>query len=271
MHGDGIIEQGKEAIVGELVKGAKDSPNIREAGKQLAQVAVTVTKAINVCLLPLAAVNFAYDKAKAYFTGPFQEELSAKLRDVPEESIVDPKPSIVGPALCGLAFALDELSLKDMYLSLIATAMDGKVADKVHPSFVEILRQINADEARLLSYYLKSDKYSPVVQVRQVFPNGSWLVVQQHLIRYVGINNGAPVVDEEMSSKIDNMLRLGLITVSYDAEVKVEAAYEWVDERPEIVKYRSLFEKGGNKVSLVRGTIGRTAYGTQFGKVVGII
>lgn len=272
MSSDDLVEEGKAAIVGELVKEVSESPKIREAGSQLAVAALTVAKAINVCLLPLAAVNFGYEKARQYFQDNFVIDLERKTAEIPVENLVEPKPSVAGPALQGLAFAVDEPSLKEMYLNLIATAMDGRVAGKAHPSFVEIIRQINSDEANLLPFYLQTDQYSPVVEVRLISPGGdSWLVIMPHLIRFENLKNGLALEDEAMSAKIDNMVRLGLITVSYVTEVKVEKAYDWVEERPEIVRYRRAFGIEGKTISWVRGTIGRTAFGAQFGKAVGII
>lgn len=43
--------------VGELIRAAGDSAEAKEAGVQIGKVAVTLTKALNNCLLPIAAVN----------------------------------------------------------------------------------------------------------------------------------------------------------------------------------------------------------------------
>jgi hypothetical protein len=39
-----------------------------------------------------------------------------------------------------------------MYVNLLATAMDRQTAEKAHPAFVEIIRQLTPDEARLMSH-----------------------------------------------------------------------------------------------------------------------
>jgi hypothetical protein len=56
-------------------------------------------KAINNALLPLAAINFAFDKARAYFAEKFRQDLSEKAAAIPPEQIVEPRASIAGPAL----------------------------------------------------------------------------------------------------------------------------------------------------------------------------
>src|SRR5712692_5071017 len=92
------------ALVGEILKAAGDNPQVKEAGANLGQTALTITKTINNALLPLAAVNFAFDKARKYFAEKFESDLSAKASAIPVECLVEPKASIAGPALQGLAF-----------------------------------------------------------------------------------------------------------------------------------------------------------------------
>lgn len=106
------------ALVGDIMKATGDNPNVKEAGNNLGKTALTITKTINNALLPLAAINYSFDKAKNYFANKFQEDISTKASKIPQEDIIEPKASIAGPALQGLAFTHEEENLKDMYLSL---------------------------------------------------------------------------------------------------------------------------------------------------------
>jgi hypothetical protein len=60
------------SIVTEIIKAAGDDPKVKEAAGSLGEKAVTLTKIINNIILPLAAVNFAFDKARVYFSKDFQ-------------------------------------------------------------------------------------------------------------------------------------------------------------------------------------------------------
>jgi hypothetical protein len=51
------------------------NPDAKAAGCDLAKAAHTITSTINLCLLPLAAVNFAYKKAEKYFGARFQKDI----------------------------------------------------------------------------------------------------------------------------------------------------------------------------------------------------
>src|SRR5450759_490020 len=82
-----------------------------------------------------------------YFETTFANDLAEKMVEVPQEEIVTPKVSVVAPAVQGLSYSLDEPNLKEMYLNLLAGASDQRRANKAHPSFAEIIKQLSADEA----------------------------------------------------------------------------------------------------------------------------
>ena len=72
------------ALIGEVIKAAGDNLQVKEAAGNLGQTAITLTKAINNVLVPLAAINFAFDKARAYFSGKFQQDMAEKAQAIPQ-------------------------------------------------------------------------------------------------------------------------------------------------------------------------------------------
>src|SRR5687768_8276581 len=150
------------ALVGEIIRIAGDNPEVKEAGHVLGKTALTVTKAVHNVLLPLAAFNFTVEKAKKYFEERFPDEITHKAAQIPPEAIVEPKASVAGPTLQGLAFCHEEAELKEMYLHLLVSAMDGRAAGLAHPAFVEIIRQLDAKEARLLQTILADGNAFPI-------------------------------------------------------------------------------------------------------------
>jgi len=70
-------------LLGEIIKVSGDNPDVKEAGNNLGKTALTITKTINNALLPLAAVNFAFEKARKYFSEEFQQDLSKKASAIP--------------------------------------------------------------------------------------------------------------------------------------------------------------------------------------------
>jgi Abortive infection alpha len=257
------------ALVGEIIKVAGDNPDVKETGQNLGKTALTITKAINNFLLPLAAVNFAFEKAQIYFLENFQQDLSKKVAGIPPEQIVEPKASVAGPALQGLAFTHEEVNLKDMYLSLLATAMDGRVAEDAHPAFVEIIKQLNSEEANLICGILQSQIPIPIVEVRLTVENG-WRTLLTHLLDLTSSETSDQIEDPKIPAMVDNWIRLGLVSVDYGKTLTEAGLYDWIENRPEVARYRQENANDVQQLNFAKGFIERTSLGIQFAKAVGL-
>ncbi|SFV64117.1 hypothetical protein MNB_SM-6-984 [hydrothermal vent metagenome] len=259
------------AVVGEIIKAAGDNPNVKEAGSNLGQTALTITKTINNALLPLAAINFSFDKARAYFSEKFEKDLSEKADKIPFEDIVEPKASIAGPTLQGLAFTHEEENLKDMYLSLLATAMNGKTSEEAHPAFVEIIKQLTSEEAHLLKSVLSSNGPIAISEIRlKEDGEQGWKTLLKHLIDVSNSKTGEAVENNRYPSMIENWIRLGLIEVNYTQHIADKTAYDWNKTRPEVNKLRIQYETESSKIIFQNGILERTALGEHFAKAVDI-
>lgn len=257
------------ALIGEVIKAAGDSPQVKEAAGNLGQTAVTLTKAINNVLVPLAAINFAFDKARTYFSGKFQQDIAEKAQAIPQQHIIEPKASIAGPTLQGLAFAHEEPNLKEMYLNLLATAMDGRAASNAHPAFVEIIKQLDSEDARLIRSALQSPTALPIVQIHRKSATGYHVLVQ-HLLDLKSTSTGLPVEDPGLPSMIDNWIRLGLVEVAYDKWLNHDAHYAWVEQRPEYVRLKQEPQADGATIEYQRGILYRTELGKRFARAIGL-
>jgi len=259
------VESGAGAI-GAIIKAAGNDPNARAAGGELGKAALTMTRAINVSLLPLAAVNFGYVKARKYFEERFQADLQGRAKNIPAENIVEPKPSIAGPALQGLAFSHDEPDLKEMYLNLLGSAMNSETAAKAHPAFVEIIRQLSSEDARIASTVLRMGVLLPIVEIRRRTEGTAYLTLLSHVMNFT--SNNLPKENPSMAATVDNWVRLGLFTVDYDKWLTEEAQYSWVELRPELQRLRLEQGEQADSVQYQKGVLQRTALGTQFAVTV---
>lgn len=275
MSDDDSIGNAKNGIaaLGELIKTAGDSPHAKEAANNIGQTAVTLTKTINNVLLPLAAVNFAFDKARAYFNGKFQQDLGEKTANIPPENVVDPKASIAGPALQGLAFTHEETSLKDMYLNLLATSMDGRIASTAHPAFVEIIKQLDAEDADLIRGALRTPAAIPIAQIRLTTSGQQgYLVIATHLLNLRGgPQQMIQIENPNIPALIDNWCRLGLVEVDYNQHLTEPTSYEWVEQRPEMIRLKKERETDTQKVIHQMGILIRTQLGARFASAVGLL
>ena len=262
---DGVL------IVAEVLKAAGDAPQVKEAAGNLGQTAVTLTKAINNVLLPLAAVNFAFDKARAYYNSKFQQDLAEKTKDIPPEHIIEPKASIAGPTLQGLAFTHEEPDLKEMYLNLLATSMDGRSASSAHPAFVEIIKQLDSEDAKLVRDVLQSRIPFPIAQIHSKNKdNNGYTLLAQHLLHLTNPTTHAAVENQQLPAMIDNWIRLGLVEVTYDKHLISPDRYSWVEQRPEFIRFSQAPQPDGAKVEFKKGIMQRTELGKRFAQAIGL-
>ncbi|TVO62618.1 DUF4393 domain-containing protein [Denitromonas ohlonensis] len=266
------VAKGSVSLVAEVVKVAGDSPQVREAANNLGQTAVTLTQTINNVLVPLAAINFAFDKARAYFSDKFRQDIAAKAEAIPAECIVEPKASIAGPTLQGLAFTHEEKNLKEMYLNLLATAMDGRSASVAHPAFVEIIKQMDSEDARLVRDTLQTSDSIPIVQIVKTLDNaGGHSILARHFLNLLDTNTGEAVEDLGVPAMIDNWIRLGLVEVTYDKYLADPDSYSWVEKRPEFQRLVHESQAEGVRVEKKRGLLCRTDLGERFARAVGLL
>src|SRR5687768_5912365 len=141
---------------------------VQPAAKEIGKALQTVGKAVNVALAPLSVLVWGYERISDYVA----KRVTEKLADTPADQIVSPSPLIAGPAMEALRFAGEEPDLREMYATLLASAMDRRTASRAHPAFVEIIKQLSATEGRILIALWRDGLGRPVVDV-YAFDEGS--------------------------------------------------------------------------------------------------
>lgn len=259
---------------GELVKLGKESPEAREAGAYAAKSVKIIAQAIHTVLLPLAAANYGAQRFADYMRSRFAPELQERLDSVPEENIIEPRAVLAGPALDALVYAHEDDDLRRLYLSLLASAMDSRVADDTHPAFVELLRQIDSDEIAYLRVVLQGvGGVTPIARLQLRSRDGSGAIAAaSHILDWQ--EGGQARVPPRNATYVDNWVRLGLVEVMYDTHIVAEGAYDWVAERPEHAdqERRVADASAGDErdIEPVHGVLRVTSLGTAFARAVRI-
>lgn len=136
------VEKIAEQIYQDGLKGG-----VQELGKGIK----TIGEAINAALFPIRGVVWSYEQIEKLI----KKKLAEKLKGIDPEQIQQPPINVAGPALEALRFVGDEPSLQEMFANLLASSMDKGANRKVHPAFVEIIKQLSPIEAQLLMYVNK--------------------------------------------------------------------------------------------------------------------
>ena len=126
-------------------------PAVREVGNELVKVA----KAVCIATAPFELTVWGYNKIKEHLAADLTKKLAQKKPD----DISCPDLNIAAPILTNYPLVANQIELRDMYATLLASAMLNDKRDTVHPSFTYLISQLTAEEAVLLKYlYNNFDK-----------------------------------------------------------------------------------------------------------------
>lgn len=128
--------------------------DVKPAGANLARAVVTTTEVIDMLATGMKRTVVAMGDAGTYLA----EQIKERFTDKPER-LVPPSPTVAVPALEAMRYAVEEPSLRDMYVKLLETAMDSDTSEDAHPAYVEIIKQLTPDEARILEELRKHESF----------------------------------------------------------------------------------------------------------------
>lgn len=236
---------------------------LQQAVKATGEVLTLLPRSINAALLPL----HQWLLEREYNIEATKKLLEQKLQNVSPESIKPPEPYIAVPALQYISYCKDSEELRDMYANLLASAMNEVVRDGVHPGFVEIIKQLCPDEAKLLRR-LSKWPVAPFVDVIAVGKNG----FAMELVRKFSLIGEIAECEQplEIGRYFDNLVRLGLLEIKSNVSLYGKHVYEETKEHPYIKERIQNHLKVGTDYSEIiykEGYVQLTDFGMSFNKV----
>jgi hypothetical protein len=126
---------------------------IKPAAKQSGQLLADIVKTLQLALAPLQVLGAYQDR--------FRKFIDQSVRRVPPDKRISPAPQILGPVIEGVRYEEEGTPIDEMFSQLLSRAMDSDRVDEAHPAFPFIIKQLSADEAKVL-YLLHVKTYSHV-------------------------------------------------------------------------------------------------------------
>jgi hypothetical protein len=233
------------------------------AGENFGKAALGISKiakgTVETCLAPFNFVIWGYDKIKDKFI-PL---VAKKLQNLPQEQIQTPKTNLAGPAIEALRFSAEEPELQNMFANLLATAMDKQTSEDAHPSFVEIIKQLSPDEAKIL-YYMKDLYGVPVIDVKSFMKNPNQIFIALPNFSLLGFKSKC-TLPESIQTYIDNLCRLRIFEIPHDVKLADEVAYQELQNSPHIETIlKNIKEESGKDPVFIHKKLSLTTYGRQF-------
>jgi hypothetical protein len=235
----------------EIVKGLMPIYHdlLQPLAQELGKAGGSIGRAGNAVMSALSdMVVWGADKTRTFWV-----RVVKKLEATPLEYInKKPKANVIVPAVEAVRLTEGEPDLQELYANLLARAMDSRVADGILPSFVEILKQLTSDEAKILAY-LKNVMNEqgaivvPIVHIQQEEFDaagrriGGLDVVKNRSM--IGIQAGC-VYPKQTPSYLDHLAHLGLVVfLAYGTKYENMSVYQEVDLDAENQELRRKYDQ----------------------------
>lgn len=245
---------------------AKDVYN--DAGKSIVkptgELFGLVPRAIKAALAPVEK----WVLQREYNLEATKKLLEEKLKDTPADLIESPEPHVAVPALQYISYCMDNNELRDMYANLLANSMNKVVKNGVHPGFVEIIKQLCPDEAKILRY-MATNPIIPIITLRMQDEKGEGFDL---LKKFSDIGERASCENPyEISKYFDNLIRLGILEKPGElSSLTDKSLYDALKNHLYIVGFKRPLEHINSelyKTTFQESFIRITDYGNAFCKI----
>lgn len=153
------------------------------------------------------------------------ESVREKIKAIPEEKLVEPEPYVAIPAMQQLSYCVNNEELRELYANLLVSSMNVDKKWQVHPAFVDIIKQLTPDEAKLIRN-LRPFVFinNPLIDVRIEYDEaGSGRTI---ISNFTNVGLDQLDVPQNIGSYIDNLERLKLICIPPTMSLTNQNLYE---------------------------------------------
>lgn len=137
---------------------------------------------------------------------------SEEFNKLSEENKKDISVNIVAPIIDGMMTYFEEPNYKEMFAKLLASSFDKTKDNAIRSCFVDIIKQLNSLDAKLL-IMLKNGNALPYVKLFGASSDGTLTPYLPDLFIYSQTTNA---VDYQVISSLENLVRLNLIVIRND-------------------------------------------------------
>lgn len=251
-------------------------PTVKESGKTLS----LVPRAINAALAPLQK----WILYKEYSLKETELLLQEKLKHINPEKIIAPEPYVGVPTMQAISYCMDCKELRNLFANLLAKSMNIDTKYDAHPAFVEIIKQLSPLDSMILNelaLHERPNKTYPSSLLsfakEKRTPNFNLsaglegFIIIKHFVEFTNIDAAV----DSISTSIQNIERLGLITADYTRAITNDAAYDDL-KNSEVINEAEAFYNSNwcilpqykdYKVVFQKGILEGTPLGFSFSKI----
>lgn len=227
------------------------------ATKEIGTVAGRTVKAL---LSPLTGLLWGWERIEQLV----EEEINKRFEKIPQERQKTPDPEIAVPLMQALTYTAQNETLREMYLNLLANSMDTSKEKDVHPSFVEIIKQMNSLDAKVF------DKLSSIKGYQKVInPNISLKGKGQNFVDatpewFLGwVISGYNMFD--VSSSLVRLSKFGLIDLMFDRTAGNDT-YDSLKSNPDLINILEGYKRARPELEIEITAHKSILYVNEYGK-----
>lgn len=232
-------------------------PAVQEVGS----VAGRTVKAL---LSPIRGMLWGWEQIEKIV----EEGVKERFEKIPDDRKKSPNPEIAVPLIQALSYTAQNETLREMYINLLSNSMDLNMDKIVHPSFVEIIKQLNSLDAKVFDKISETKFYqkilNPIIRVKdkgQFFTGATpeWYIGWS----IEGFN------EFDISASLIRLSKFGLIELMYD-RTSSKDGYDNLRSTPYLKNILENYKSAHPNIELeIAGTESLTyvnEYGNQFRK-----
>lgn len=198
------------------------------------------------------------------------QEVTVILEQREEKNIVYPNRDIFIPAMQTLTNKFEREDIRKMFTKLLANSMDKNTKEKVHPSFIEVLKNMDSLDATLFKKLLeKKDEYIKVINPNIGIIGTNRVYIDALPEWYIGLKlNNYDMFN--ISTSLVNLNRLGLIDLMFERTAGLEE-YDILEKNQDLInvlaKYQKLNPDKKLELRNKRSIINITEYGKKLAEI----
>ena len=123
------------------------------------EVGVILGRSVKALLSPVRGLLWGWEKIEEVIV----DGVSKRLEMIPVKNRKTPNPEIAVPLIQAFTYTAQNETLRELYLNLLANAMDNSKEKDIHPSLVEIIKQMDSLDANLFKALSQKVGYIKVI------------------------------------------------------------------------------------------------------------
>ncbi len=237
---------------------------IPEVYKDLAKPAVSEVgsvagRTVKVLLAPIRGLLWGWEQIEKVV----EEGVKKKFEKIPEERRKTPDPEIAVPLIQALGYTAQNETLREMYINLLANSMDIGKEKVVHPSFVEIIKQMNSLDAKVFEKLSSIKSYQKILNPTISIKGKNQFFVDATPEWYMGWTiDGFNEFD--VSASLIRLSKFGLIELMYDRS-QTGVTYNELRNTPFLSNLLNRYKSGHPNEELEIGGTESIVYVNEYG------